>query len=755
MNRIFAIVLAVLVACAGCGGDKSKKLEKFLSSGKQYAEQGKFAEAAIQFKNVIQLDPKNAEGHYRLGVVSLKLGKFQEAYRTFAEAVHLDPENRDARVQLANLYLLSRQSEEAAESAKILLEKDEKDWHAWVILGNARLLEKNFEEAEKAFGRALELAPNEMLPRFAQGKYLEMKGALGEAEAEYRKLMDEFPDSLEVEQALIGLLARQGKRESLVEVAKAAAEKSPENMGKKRALAQVYFDQVMLDEAAAVARGVLEKEPKTGWAELLLGRVHLAQGRKEEAAKAFEAAVASEPKSILNRVALADFQINENRVEEAEKVVRSILEDDPGNPEGLVLRGRIDIAKKDLPAAQRRFEEAVQRAPSMAMAHHFLGVTQAMRGNDNLAIQSLKKALELDSRIDMARRALGNLYLESGQPELAEEVLKPLVSGRHFDRPAVLAYAEALRRLKRFEEAHSILDGLLKDHPGDRDLLLAKGRLLLTTGKTEEAVETYRKALAQDPTSQEAVLRIAEVTLAKQGPGEARKWIESRLPDMKEKAVFLNILGKISFLENKLDQAEEYLKKSIEENPNLVDTYVTLSQVYVRKGSQEKALKLYQDLAKKKPDSPSVLMLTGMLFESMGRVEEAMKQYEGALKLDAEFGPAANNLAWLLIERGEDPDRALVLAETARRKMPESPFAADTLGWVYAKKGFHQKAVNLFNEALGQIPNNPTVHYHLGFSLAALGDRDKAKASLEKALSINPKFPEAEEAKKLLADLAH
>ena len=61
MYRIVAIALAVLIGCAGCSTDKASKVEKFLSSGKEYAEKGKFAEAAIQFKNVIQLDPKNAE----------------------------------------------------------------------------------------------------------------------------------------------------------------------------------------------------------------------------------------------------------------------------------------------------------------------------------------------------------------------------------------------------------------------------------------------------------------------------------------------------------------------------------------------------------------------------------------------------------------------------------------------------------------------------------------------------------------------
>ena len=70
----------------------------------------------------------------------------------------------------------------------------------------------------------------------------------------------------------------------------------------------------------------------------------------------------------------------------------------------------------------------------------------------------------------------------------------------------------------------------------------------------------------------------------------------------------------------------------------------------------------------------------------------------------------------------------------------------DTLGWIYEKKSLHYKAANLFEEAIIQMPKNPTLHYHLGVAQIGLKDLVKAKENLEKALQLDPHFPEAQDA---------
>jgi len=185
----------------------------------------------------------------------------------------------------------------------------------------------------------------------------------------------------------------------------------------------------------------------------------------------------------------------------------------------------------------------------------------------------------------------------------------------------------------------------------------------------------------------------------------------------------------------------------------MLDSYLNLAAVFTRQHDREDAIRLYESLLERNPESPSVNMLVGMLYETMGRDRKATQYYEKALELKPDFGPAANNLAWYYAGKGDDLGRALMLAEKAREKLPDNPFVADTLGWIYEKKGLHHKARILLEESRVALPDNPTLHYHLGVTYSSLGETDKALASLKEALRLNAEFPEAEQTERLIEEI--
>ena len=109
--------------------------------------------------------------------------------------------------------------------------------------------------------------------------------------------------------------------------------------------------------------------------------------------------------------------------------------------------------------------------------------------------------------------------------------------------------------------------------------------------------------------------------------------------------------------------------------------------------------------------------------------------------------------AFILAEHDKNLDEALKFARLAKEKLPDSPNVMDTLGWVYFKKGLYDNAIVEFTDALEKMPDNATVNYHLGMAFYKKGDAGKAREQLEKALSLDENFPEAEEAKRILAEM--
>jgi tetratricopeptide (TPR) repeat protein len=146
-------------------------------------------------------------------------------------------------------------------------------------------------------------------------------------------------------------------------------------------------------------------------------------------------------------------------------------------------------------------------------------------------------------------------------------------------------------------------------------------------------------------------------------------------------------------------------------------------------------------------------MLLGMLHEQEKDFSRAIARYEDALKIDANLAPAANNLAWLLLEHAGDKERALSYAERAWKAFPSDPNFADTLGWVYYKKQMYPKAVGLLKEAVDQLSDNPSILYHYGMAQYWNDNNVEAKKSLTKFLSLSPHSPDAAEARKALAAL--
>jgi Flp pilus assembly protein TadD len=87
--------------------------------------------------------------------------------------------------------------------------------------------------------------------------------------------------------------------------------------------------------------------------------------------------------------------------------------------------------------------------------------------------------------------------------------------------------------------------------------------------------------------------------------------------------------------------------------------------------------------------------------------------------------------------------------------MPDSPNAADTLGWAYYHKGIYQSAISQFQEAMRLSekrggPDDADLHYHLGLAYQKTNQTALARQQLEKAVKLSPNNADA---RKALSDL--
>lgn len=142
------LAAALPVSCTELSPDANKA--RHLERGVAYFEKGQYPEAAIEFKNVVQIDPRDVEGHYRLALTYLKLGDLPDLQGAFSEltkTVELDPQHRDAQLRLGELYLLAKEPLKARQRADIVLASAPDDPRGLLLRGRSLIGKTPFRKA--------------------------------------------------------------------------------------------------------------------------------------------------------------------------------------------------------------------------------------------------------------------------------------------------------------------------------------------------------------------------------------------------------------------------------------------------------------------------------------------------------------------------------------------------------------------------------------------------------------------------------
>ena len=74
-----SLTLILVSACA----DKQESKQKYFDRGMELFDQGNFTKARLEFKNVLQIDPKDADAYFMFGQIEEKDENWSKAYALF------------------------------------------------------------------------------------------------------------------------------------------------------------------------------------------------------------------------------------------------------------------------------------------------------------------------------------------------------------------------------------------------------------------------------------------------------------------------------------------------------------------------------------------------------------------------------------------------------------------------------------------------------------------------------------------------
>jgi len=290
----------------------------------------------------------------------------------------------------------------------------------------------------------------------------------------------------------------------------------------------------------------------------------------------------------------------------------------------------------------------------------------------------------------------------------------------------------------------------LKQAPQTAAVHTVLGEIYMTRRDTTAARRSFQRALQLDRDDLEALTNVVTLEVQANHFNEARRLVDARLAKSPNDPGLLALAARTYATAGDLPKAEQLLKRVIASDSSNFSAYGMLGQLYMSQERLEAARLEYERVVARDPKSIAAHTIIAMILEAQHKTDEAQRRYERILEIDPNAVVAANNLAWLHVQRNQHLDLALELAQRAKQQLSSDPRVNDTLGWVYYQKNLTDQAIPFLLEGVTRDAGNPLHHYHLGMAYVRLGDWPRARQALERALMLKPDFAGADQAKKAL-----
>jgi len=742
-----AFVLFAAVSTAFCSKDPAAAKRQHLNSGNTYFSKGQYAQAIIEFRSAIKVDPNFGEARYGLAQAYEAAKNDASAAREYVRAADLLPDDDAVQLKAVLVLLRSGQFEDAKERVSKVVRRSPRNADAQILFANTLARLKDVKGAVAQAEQAIGLDPTRPEIYKALGQIQQVSGNPAEAERAFTRAIAIAPTSVDARLALANFYWASQRRAETEAALRDALRIDPANDSANRSLALLFIVTNRQAEAEAPLRIAARATPEA--------KIALASYYRRSTPPRFADAESalSEPavaKLTAARLELARVRLAQRNTGEATTILDGVLKESPNHVAALVLKARLLAEQNKFDDALTAAKRAAAAEPEAAEAHFVLGLIYASRKDTENAKLSFEQVLKLNPSAAAAQVQLAQLHLASGHAETATNLATEALNNQPHSFEARVLLAKSLMVRRDLVQGQVQVDALAKQYPTSALVQDLVGRMALLKGNTSKAKAAFEEESRIDPLSPEALDGLLTVDLKDNRLDSARARVEAAVSKQPNNSRILLLAAATHLRLRDAARAEELLRSTIAVDAASFEAYAMLGDLYVSQQRLDQARAEYEALAKRQPKSVAAHTMIAAILETQHKTAAAKAKYEQIMEINPRAAVAANNLACIYAEGDGNLDAALQLAQVAKSEMPNHAAVNDTLGWIYYKKGLAAMAIPPLKQSTEAQPNNPLFSYHLGAAYAQIGDKRNARLQLERALRPGVAFPEAGDAKKLL-----
>jgi tetratricopeptide (TPR) repeat protein len=758
------VVLLSLVAEFGC----HRSAQYYLDLGNRLYAEGKFDEASINHRKSIASNSQGAEAHYKLALDELKLGQQAEAYNEFTRATKLAPTRDDIAVAFADFALVAYSADprkpkllydQISGTANRLLRKDKNSFDGLRLSADVLVLDGKLEEALPVYRKAEAIQPLDPKVTFPMVQVLFRlnQGMEGEQLAQ-KSIQAHRAEAAPLYDVLFNYYVQSNRPVDAENLLRARIAALPKDADARLQLASFYHGRKRDPEMAQVINAMLGNSGDFPQGHALAGDFYANIGRLDDAVREYTAGLRSNSKDkTLYQKRIVKSVIAQGKRDQAIERLNADLKDNPDDLDtraerAILLRETNDPRKLEL--ATSEMNAILEKEPNNAVVRYNLGLAYLAKGDKKSGRAQLSESARLAPRYLPPRLALAELAQEtrnySDTIRMADEILA--VDPANAD--AKLWHAAGLLGNRDYQQAGTELDALLREHPDNLIANLHMAALETDQKKYKDAEARYLRLYKPGQSDLRPLEGLIQLYAGQQQLEKALKLLDEELKLAPESRSVHLLVASTAMRAGKLDLAAQHYEWVRSNDPKSVEAYTALGNIYRLRGDLSSALTSYQKAAELAPNNAVIMDSIAFLETASGQHTQAIASLRKQLAINPEDTTAQNNLAFELAESGTDLDQASALAEKAQRKAPNNPGIADTLSWVYVRKGLNDSAIQILNGLVKRYPDAPALRYHLGVALLQKGKLEEAKTQFSMALSHNPPKDMADKIKEIMSKIS-
>jgi len=597
---------------------------------------GRMEEGVRKLEDILAKSPQAVKAAAVLAQVKLAKGDTKGAEELLRKAAEADPKAWEGWMTLARFYMSQKQLPEAEKLLNKVLELDPNNEMALSDLGTIQIAGKRMTEAEATYTR-LSQHPSKRF-RGMHALFLFQTGKRDEGVKELEQLYKDNSGSGELRSQLMAAYLQTNQIEKAEKMLANAVKLMPKDQNVLLQHGMVLAQLNRIAELEAAMTKAIELNKNSPEAHYLMSRVYQARNDRANQERELREALQLQPSLSSARVELSQILLLNNRPKEAIELLNA--ERAPGQTgESLavvVQKNWIFYSQGELDKMREGIKQGYQagRVPDILVQDALLNIREKHYARGRELLTEALAQRPSDTRI---LAALAESYLAEDRKNVAQAVAAVEQHAAKYPKDAALQQFRGnwLVAANRIAEGRAAFEAAQAANPNAKAPAFALVRLDLGTGNYEGARKSLSDMLAKDP--KDAGANLLNAMLQEQ-TGKGTDAVDSYrkvLAVEPSNALALNNLAyKLSVEPGKLEEAAQMAEKARLASPDNPAVLDTLGWIQYRKGMYLSSVRHLESATKNPQNATPVRLLhLAMAYQKAGDRGKASATYKRAVQV--------------------------------------------------------------------------------------------------------------------------